>query len=235
VSLVLDSSATLAWIYGDETTESIRELFDAIADSGAVVPALWRLEVANSLTVAVRRGRIDAEFRQAALADLALLDITIDPHTDAHAWAATLQLADSFRLTLHDAAYAELAQRRTLPLARLDKDLSAATAALGLACLEAPHDSAAPRGHLHPPSTILAALAELPQEEIRLAKQKSAPARRAYRLVVQHFMRTLGITARRELRQVDHRAVIARERHMREVERAAPSRLSASVYYRARS
>jgi predicted nucleic acid-binding protein len=73
VSLVLDSSATLAWIYGDETTESIRELFDAIADSGAVVPALWRLEVANSLTVAVRRGRIDAEFRQAALNDLALL------------------------------------------------------------------------------------------------------------------------------------------------------------------
>ena len=45
------------------------------------MPALWRLEVANSLTVAVRRGRIDAEFRQAALADLALLDITIDPYT----------------------------------------------------------------------------------------------------------------------------------------------------------
>jgi predicted nucleic acid-binding protein len=135
VSLVLDSSVTLAWIYGDETTESIRELFDAIADSGAVVPGLWRLEVANSLTVAVRRGRIDAEFRQAALTDLALLDITTDPHTDACAWAATLRLADSFRLTLYDAAYLELAQRRTLPLATLDKDLCAATAALGLRLL----------------------------------------------------------------------------------------------------
>src|SRR5208282_2088367 len=50
VSLVLDSSATLAWIFGDETTEAIRELFDQVAESGAVVPALWRLEVANSLT-----------------------------------------------------------------------------------------------------------------------------------------------------------------------------------------
>src|SRR5258708_25113635 len=60
MSLVLDSSATLAWIYGDETTEPIRRLFDLVADDGAVVPALWRLEVANSLTVAVRRGRIDA-------------------------------------------------------------------------------------------------------------------------------------------------------------------------------
>jgi hypothetical protein len=51
MSLVLDSSATLAWIYGDETTERIRRLFDAVADDGAVVPALWRLEVANSLTL----------------------------------------------------------------------------------------------------------------------------------------------------------------------------------------
>jgi predicted nucleic acid-binding protein len=135
VSLVLDGSVTLAWIYGDETTEAIRDLFDGIADSGAVVPGLKRLEVANSLTVAVRRGRIDAEFRQAPLTDLAPLDITTDPHTDAHAWAATLPLADRFRLTLYDAAYLELAQRRTLPLATLDKDLCAATAALGLRLL----------------------------------------------------------------------------------------------------
>ena len=135
MSVVLHSSAPLAWVYGDETTASIRELFDAIADSGAVVPALWRLEVANSLTVAVRRGRIDAEFRHAALTDLALLDITTDPYTDAYAWAATLRLADSFRLPLYDAAYLELAQRRKLPFATLDKDLSAATAALGLRLL----------------------------------------------------------------------------------------------------
>ena len=67
VSFVLDSSATLAWIYSDETTEPIRRVFQAVADDGAVVPALWRLEIANSLTVAVRRGRIDANFRRAAL------------------------------------------------------------------------------------------------------------------------------------------------------------------------
>jgi hypothetical protein len=36
MSLVLDSSATLAWIYSDETTERIRRLFDAVADDGAV-------------------------------------------------------------------------------------------------------------------------------------------------------------------------------------------------------
>lgn len=132
MSLVLDSSATLAWIFGDETTEAIRELFDQVAESGAVVPALWRLEVANSLTVAVRRGRIDASFRRAALADLALLDITADKSTDDHAWTETLELADRFRLSLYDAAYLELAQRRALPLATLDDDLRAAARVLGM-------------------------------------------------------------------------------------------------------
>jgi predicted nucleic acid-binding protein len=72
----LDSSATLAWIYGDETTEAISQVFTSVAENGAVVPALWRLEIANSLTMAIRKRRIDADFRRAALADLALLDIT---------------------------------------------------------------------------------------------------------------------------------------------------------------
>src|SRR6266446_3998321 len=62
-------------------------------------------------------------------------------------------------------------------------------------------------------------LASIPEEEIWLAKQKSARTHRAYRLDVQHFMRTLSITTPAELRRADHHAVIAWERHMREVER----------------
>jgi len=132
VSLVLDSSATLAWVSSDETTDPIRRLFDAVADDGAVAPALWRLEIANSLTVAVRRGRIDANFRRAVLSDLALLDITADDHTDVHAWGETLSVADRFQLTVYDAAYLELAQRRNLPLATLDRELRVAAKSLGL-------------------------------------------------------------------------------------------------------
>ena len=135
MSLVLDTSATLAWIYSDETTEAIRQVFNAVGENGATVPALWRLEVANSLTMAVRRHRIDADFRRAALADLALLDIITDPHTDSLAWGETLILADRFRLTVYDAAYLELAQRRALPLATLDEELGAAAAALGMRVL----------------------------------------------------------------------------------------------------
>jgi hypothetical protein len=101
VRLVLESSATLAWIYSEETTEPIRRVFEAVADDGALVPALWRLEIANSLTVAVRRGRIDANFRRAALTDLALLDIITDDDTDVHAWGETLNMADRFQLTVY--------------------------------------------------------------------------------------------------------------------------------------
>ena len=137
VSLVLDSSATLAWIYAEETTEPVRRVFELVAEDGAVVPAIWRLEVANGLTVAVRRGRIDVDFRNAALADLALLDITADPQTDAYGWTTTLSLADRFRLTLYGAAYLELAHRRSLPLASLDEELRAAGRALGVPLLGA--------------------------------------------------------------------------------------------------
>ncbi|MBI1831519.1 MAG: site-specific integrase, partial [Planctomycetes bacterium] len=66
-----------------------------------------------------------------------------------------------------------------------------------------------------PIRTTLEALATIPEEEIWLAKQKSPRTRRAYKLDVQHFLRTIGITTREQLRQVDHRAVIAWERHMR--------------------
>ncbi len=70
---------------------------------------------------------------------------------------------------------------------------------------------------------VLAELAAIPKEEVWLASQKSARTRRAYRQDVAHFMRVLGITTPAQLRQVDHRVVIAWERIMRETERAAAS------------
>jgi len=135
MSLVLDSSATLARLWEDETTEAVSRLFELIRDTGAWVPSLWRLEVANALEMDVRRGRHVAEFRDGALADLALLPIQIDPETDRYAWDATLRLAGRHRLTLYDAAYLELALRRQLPLATLDRQLRAAAEDEGIGLL----------------------------------------------------------------------------------------------------
>ena len=82
--------------------------------------------------MAVRRGRVDHQFRRAALADLGDLDIVVDVQTDSRAWNATLEFADRVLLTVYDAAYVELAQRRALPLATLDRDMQRAAAQLGL-------------------------------------------------------------------------------------------------------
>ena len=135
MSFVVDSSAALAWVYSEETTEAISEVLARLTDRGAWVPALWRLEVANVLEMNVRRGRHDAAFRDAALADLAVLPISIDAETDRQAWGATLRLAARHRLTVYDAAYLELAQRRGLPLATLDKELRDAATAEGVILL----------------------------------------------------------------------------------------------------
>jgi predicted nucleic acid-binding protein len=80
----------------------------------------------------MRRGRISDAIRVAALADLTKFDLSIDEEGERHAWSNTLHLADRFLLTLYDATYPELAQRRTLPLATLDKELRSAAQTLQL-------------------------------------------------------------------------------------------------------
>lgn len=135
MTLVLDSSATLAWYFEDERTEAITAVLRQVGEAGAVVPALWRLEVANGLQMAVRKGRIDGAYRDASLQALRAFAIAVDPETDARAWDDTLPLAHRFDLTVYDAAYLELARRLRLPLASLDVKLRSAARALGIALL----------------------------------------------------------------------------------------------------
>ena len=125
----------LSWYFEDECSPAADALLDRVAEDGAIVPSLWRLEIANGLRTAIRRNRIDQGFRDRAIAQLARLPINVDPDTDRYAWTTTLQLADLFALTPYDAAYIELAQRLVLPLATLDEPLRAAATALGVALL----------------------------------------------------------------------------------------------------
>ena len=135
MSIVLDSSVTVAWYFDDERTAAVDAILSQVTESGAVVPSLWRLEVANALQMSVKRKRIDAAYRDVSLDALRAFAIDIDSETDEHAWSVTLRLAERFQLTLYDAAYLELAQRRGVPLASLDQDLREAGAALGITLL----------------------------------------------------------------------------------------------------
>jgi predicted nucleic acid-binding protein len=132
VSLVLDSSVALTWFYDDEVVPATEDIQNMVVAGGALVPAIWHLETANSLQMNVRRRRITESDRDAALTELASLAILVDPETIVRAWSDTLALSTRFRLTVYDAAYLELAHRRGLPLASLDGELRAAASTLGV-------------------------------------------------------------------------------------------------------
>ena len=135
MSVIIDSSLILAWYFPDEGTEATDALLWRVVEQGAVVPVHWHAEVANGFQTAIRRKRIDTQYRNESLVDLASLDIATDPETNTHIWAATVQLADLYGLTIYDAAYLELAQRRRLPLASLDRQLVTAAEAAGVETL----------------------------------------------------------------------------------------------------
>ena len=135
MSFVVDSSVALAWCFEDEQTRPVMDLLDRVAESGAIAPSLWPLEALDGLLMAERRRRLDAKRRQRLAGFLRGLPITLDAETADQAWTATARLAERHRLTLYDAAYLELAQRRKLPLATLDGDLIKAGKALGMTLL----------------------------------------------------------------------------------------------------
>ena len=142
MTFVLDSSVALAWCFEDERTETTDALLRQAAASGAAAPALWPLEVLNGLAMGERRGRLDAAKRQSLGGFLRDLPVSIDDETAAQAWGVTAALAARFQLTVYDAAYLELAQRLTLPLATRDRALRAAASGLGVALLGEPTDAA---------------------------------------------------------------------------------------------
>jgi len=63
------------------------------------------------------------------------LPVRLDAEAADLAWTTLAALADRFRLSLYDAAYLELAQRRKLPLATRDAALGRAAHALSVEVL----------------------------------------------------------------------------------------------------
>ena len=133
-AFVLDCSATLPWVFGDEATPACDALLDQLGSGArAWVPSLWHLELGNVLLGAKRRGRIDQAGIEAFLSQLAVYDIAVDDQTTERAWQKTLDLAMQYSLSTYDAAYLELALRRGVPLATLDSALITAARTSGVA------------------------------------------------------------------------------------------------------
>jgi predicted nucleic acid-binding protein len=132
MAFVLDSSVALAWLLQDEAHEHTDALADRLEQENAHVPSIWPLEVGNALLSALRRKRISERDFDNCISALLALPIEVDATAEV---AGVLLIARRFGLTSYDAAYLELAQRRSLPLATLDEKLRQACKALKILVL----------------------------------------------------------------------------------------------------
>lgn len=135
MALACDVSAILGLVLEDEDAAYAEAVIEAIGADEALVPTLFWFELRNVLIVSERRKRITREDTALFLADLALLSIDVD---DAPRETTVLTLARQHKLTVYDAAYLELAQRKHLPLATLDADLAKAARKIGVGIFVTP-------------------------------------------------------------------------------------------------
>jgi len=123
----------IGWVHPGQAAAYTAAILDAIADGAAIeVPALWPLEVANALTVLVRRKKLTEAERQVGLGWLRGLPLRIDHEMASLAFSGLSDLASAQQLSIYDAAYLELAQRRKLALACTDGPLRKAAKQSGV-------------------------------------------------------------------------------------------------------
>lgn len=130
---VADASVAVAWVHPAQATPETTAMLDAVADGATLeVPALWPMEVANALLVLARRGKLNDNERQIGLGWLQGLPVRIDTDAAALAFSRLSELADEHALSIYDAAYLELAQRRRLALGCKDGALRKAAKRAGV-------------------------------------------------------------------------------------------------------
>lgn len=130
--IVVDASCLTAMLLNEEVPPNMEQFLNSLSDVEIVVPSLWFWEVANSSVMAARRARKPSQEIMNQLADMRHLDLTQDGESILLAWTVTAALAIQHRLSVYDAAYLELAVRRSLPLATLDSALARAARAAGV-------------------------------------------------------------------------------------------------------
>lgn len=136
--ITLDASIALSWCFADESSPESDEIAQQVIKGGAIVPAIFHLELANVLLQSEKRGRLTRQDSAARLQLIGQLPIQTDPQLPSNWVAEILELARANSLTSYDAAYLELAMRVDVPLATKDKALITASRKLGVIVLSAP-------------------------------------------------------------------------------------------------
>ena len=130
---VVDSSIALAWGLPDGTSKEADRFLSRISMRSILwVPALWWYETANALLMAQRRKRLTEAERIRLMELYRRLPIRTDVALDSDMVWRLHTLAIEYNLSAYDAAYLELAQRRGLGLATVDRPLRHAAQRAGM-------------------------------------------------------------------------------------------------------
>jgi predicted nucleic acid-binding protein len=87
------------------------------------VPNLWHLEAVNVLLGAEKMGDTSLGEVERFIAQLEDLPLYVDSLTANQSFSRTMALARAYKLSSYDAAYLELALRKGLSIATLDKGI----------------------------------------------------------------------------------------------------------------
>ncbi|MGI8642700.1 MAG: type II toxin-antitoxin system VapC family toxin [Thermomicrobiales bacterium] len=144
-TFVLDASVTMSWCFEDELSAYAESVLAYLRRSDAVVPPIWPMEVANTLLIGERRGRVVQATTEALLEGLRRLSIQVDSASPLETWTGAIALGRAQRLSVYDATYLALALRHSLPLATRDSRLRQAAHDVSVPVLstgvEEPHDN----------------------------------------------------------------------------------------------
>jgi predicted nucleic acid-binding protein len=131
--LVIDASITLAWTLPDERDSYALAVLDEVLREGALVPAIWALEIGNGLVIAERRKRLSPAQRADSLVLLSKVPVSVVRPSLERDLGPVLSLAKTHSLTTYDAAYLEVAVASGHRLATLDDNLKRVAKKLGVA------------------------------------------------------------------------------------------------------
>jgi predicted nucleic acid-binding protein len=123
---VFDGSVALAWCFPDESDSYSQNVLESLDRAAAWAPSHWPLEVANALVMGERRKRSTEADTLRWLGFVAALPIAVDDETVGQCWSNTISIARQHHSTVYDAAYVELALRRGLSIATLDRKMKVA-------------------------------------------------------------------------------------------------------------
>lgn len=135
MTLVLDASMTLAWVFertNPDQGERANRALQALAGTDVVVPSLWHAEVTNALLVGERRKVIVQAQSQEFLWRLDQLPILTDTAPPVLRRDPVMALARQYRLSAYDACYLDLTLRTAGTLATFDVKLAHAASLAGV-------------------------------------------------------------------------------------------------------